>query len=174
MWLYNNKLVAENQTWVNSDGVRHPPNWSAVWSDEDKKAAGMIEVADPRKPSPTFYDSSRNEDGSYASTEHDLNLLKTKFINSTKRGANGFLADSDWQVIAKVERSRSMDKSIVTYRAAVLTACETIEAKITGTADMVAFKVLFDEPQDAEGNATGNAPIHDWPTLNVSVEGGAV
>jgi hypothetical protein len=56
-----------------------------------------------------------------------------------------------------------MDEAVMTYRAAVISACTAIEEAITGAADMAAFKALFDEPQDADGNATGNAPMHDWP-----------
>ena len=157
MWLHDGKLIAENKSWVDTNGIRHPPNWSAVWSDEDKIAAGMEEASDPEKPSGIFYDFSRNEDGSYTSIERDLNLLKTQYIESTKQTANQLLAISDWQVIAKAERDRTIDAAVATYRAAVISACTTIEAAITGAANMAAFQALFDIP------VGGNAPVHDWP-----------
>jgi hypothetical protein len=164
MLLYEGKIIAENKSWVNASGVRHPPNWNAVWSDEDKKAMGMTEVADSERPSELFYqDISQNEDGSYNSTERSLSELKTQYIASTKRAARQWLESSDWQVIAETERERPMDEAVMTYRAAVISACTAIEEAITGAADMAAFKALFDEPQDADGNATGNAPMHDWP-----------
>ena len=157
MWLHDGKLIAENKSWVDTNGIRHPPNWSAVWSDEDKIAAGMEEASDPEKPSGIFYDFSRNEDGSYTSIERDLNLLKTQYIESTKQTANQLLAISDWQVTAKIERNRSIDESIVTYRAEVLTVCETIEGYINACNNLEEFKLLFDIPVD------GVAPMHDWP-----------
>jgi hypothetical protein len=159
MWLYNGKFITENKSWVDVNSIRHPPNWFVVWSDEDKISAGMVEVADPEIPSGIFYDFSRNEDGSYTSTERDLNLLKTQYIESTKQTANQLLALSDWQVIAKIERNRSIDESIVTYRSEVLTVCATIEGYINACDNLEEFKLLFNIPVD------GVAPLHDWPEL---------
>ena len=92
MWLYNGKFITENKSWVDVNSIRHPPNWFTVWSDEYKISVGLVEVADPEIPSGIFYDFSRNEDGSYTSTERDLNLLKTQYIESTKQTANQLLA----------------------------------------------------------------------------------
>tara|TARA_R100001086_G_scaffold241190_1_gene167938 strand:+ start:708 stop:911 length:204 start_codon:yes stop_codon:yes gene_type:complete len=67
MWLYNGKLVEENTSWVDVNGIRHPPNWNVVWSDNDKINAGMTEVSDVERPSDVFYSGiSRNQDGSWA------------------------------------------------------------------------------------------------------------
>ncbi len=139
MWLYNGKLVEENTSWVDKDGIRHPPNWNSVWSDADKINAGMKEVADVEKPSGTFYkDIIRNEDGTYSAT-----------------GAR--LSDSDWQIIAKTERDREIDDATITYREAVLSACNLIETKISSCNSLDEFKALFIIPEE------GNAQIHDWP-----------
>lgn len=160
MWLHNNKLIAESKSWVDANNIRHPPNWSAVWSAEYKISVGMVEVTDPERPSEIFYqDISRNEDGSYDSTERNLVELKTQYIASTKNAARQWLSSSDWQVIAQVERNRVIEEAIVTYRAAVLIACETIEGKINACNSLREFKLLFDTPVD------GNAPIHDWPNI---------
>jgi len=53
---------------------------------------------------------------------------------------------------------------VTTYRAAVRTASNTIEASIDATNSHSAFLALHDTPVDADGNPTGNAPIDDWPT----------
>jgi len=158
MWLYDGKLIAENKSWVDVDNIRHPKNWSAVWSDEDKIAAGMEEASDPEKPSGIFYDFSRNEDGSYTSIERDLNLLKTQYIESTKQTAHQLLAISDWQVIAKAERDRTIDEAVTTYRASVISTCTTIEGQINTCDNLGEFKLLFESPED--GNAP---PMHNWP-----------
>jgi hypothetical protein len=34
---------------------------------------------------------------------------------------------------------------------------------IDAAADHAAFVALFETPVDADGNATGNAPINGWP-----------
>ena len=89
--------------------------------------------------------------------------VKTEWILKTKQTANALLAPSDWQVIAKAERDRSIDSDIATYRAAVITKCTAIEAAITSCKEMADFRKLFDTPVDSDGKATGNPPINDWP-----------
>jgi hypothetical protein len=53
----------------------------------------------------------------------------------------------------------------LTYRAAVRTTSNTIEASINGAADLAAFMALYETPVDSDGVPTGNAPINDWPEL---------
>jgi len=160
MWLYNGKLVQEKTSWVDENGVRHPPNWNDVWSNADKINAGMKEVADVEKPSGILYkDIIRNEDGTYSATELGLEELKTQHIISAKSAARAMLAVSDWQIIAKTERDREIDEATTTYREAVLSACDLIETKISSCNSLNEFKALFIIPED------GNAPIHDWPEM---------
>jgi hypothetical protein len=74
------------------------------------------------------------------------------------------LAPTDWKVIKATEvADYSVDAATLTYRAAVRTASNTIEAAITAAADLAAFIALYDVPVDSDGNPTGNAPINDWP-----------
>jgi hypothetical protein len=159
MWLYDGIYIAENSSWV-ADGVRHPANWH-IWSDEDKKTAGLTEVADPEKPSDLFYTNiSRNEDGSWAAKERGLEELKTQYLASTKSAARARLVASDWQVIAKTERDREIDEATATYRTAVLSSCSTIEGRIAACNTISDFKALFTKPDE------GNEPIHDWPSTD--------
>ena len=57
----------------------------------------------------------------------------------------------------------SVDSATLTYRAAVRTASNSIEASITAAADLAAFMALYDTPVDSDGNPTGKAPINNWP-----------
>jgi hypothetical protein len=52
---------------------------------------------------------------------------------------------------------------VTTYRSAVRTASNTIEAAIDAVNSHAAFLALHDAPVDADGVPTGNAPINDWP-----------
>jgi hypothetical protein len=162
MWLYNNKFIKENKSWVDANSIRHPNNWATVWSDESKIAAGLVEVADPEEPNGIFYDFSRNDDGTYTSTARDLNRLKSQYTELTKHTAHQLLAHSDWQIIAEFKRERTIDSDIVTYRAAVLTSCEIIEGRINVCNNLEEFKLLFNIPTDPDENP----PIHDWPNGN--------
>ena len=48
-WKYNNKTINAGKSWQTSDGVTHPSNWM-IWSDSDKKAAGLTWVDEAVAP----------------------------------------------------------------------------------------------------------------------------
>ena len=160
------QIIQPGRSW-SQDGVTHPSNWE-IWTPEYKSSMGITEFIPDPQPDSRFYTWSQNEDLSYNQTEKTLadttredgtteDGLKTVWVDKTKTTANTLLAPTDWQVIAKAERDRAIDSGVATYRAAVISACTTIEAAITGAADMAAFQALFDTP------VGGNAPVHDWP-----------
>jgi len=99
-------------------------------------------------------------------TDDDGNVtdgLKTIWKQRTKETAASLLAPTDWQVIKATEvADYSVPSAVTTYRAAVRTASNTIEAAIDAASDMTAFMALFDVPV-VDGEPSGNAPINDWP-----------
>ena len=178
------QVIHAGKAW-SQNGITHPRNWH-IWTAEYKANMGITEIVKQSPPNSRFYKWSQNKDGSYNQSEKSLSDvpavdrdgnavndadgnqiiydgLKTIWIAQCKTTANALLALTDWQVIAKAERDRAIDSSVATHRAAVISACTTIEAAITGAANMAAFQVLFDNPVDGDGKPTGNAPIHDWP-----------
>ena len=89
--------------------------------------------------------------------------LKSQAIATVKAQAGDLLAPTDWMVIKASEVSDySVDSATLTYRAAVRTASNTIEAAITAASDLAAFIALYDVPM-VNDMPTGNAPINDWP-----------
>ena len=177
-WKLGDKIIREGRSWSN-DGVTHPTNW-AIWSDADKKAAGLT-WEDP----PAFFDNRFYWDASTPKALDDVNEvddngkaiidpmtgkqlvtkgLKTVYIEQTKQTANDKLSATDWYVTRKAEDSTAtIPSDVTTYRAAVRTQSDTIEKAITDAADHAAFMALFDAPVDSDGNPAGNAPINDWP-----------
>jgi len=89
--------------------------------------------------------------------------LKWNAIQTVKAQAAGLLSATDWYVVRKSETDEAIPADVLTYRAAVRTASNTIEAAITACDTHDAFMALYDTPVDAEGEPTGNAPINDWP-----------
>ena len=179
------QVIRANSSWTDAKGITHPRNWH-IWSAEYKAGLGIAEIVEEPHPDSRFYKWSQNQDGSYNQSEKSLvdvpqvdrdgnavndidgnqiikDGLKSTWINQCKDTANALLSPTDWQVIAEAERERPMNEAVLTYRAAVISACTAIETAITGAADMAAFKALFDTPRDADGNATGNDPIRAWP-----------
>ena len=185
--LNNTKELKPGKTWIDDNGVQHPSNWASVWSDDVKASYGIKEVSIQIKPDNKFYNISGPAlDGSWTSKPKNLDDtnevdrdgnarldadgnqivikgLKSEWIAKTKQTANSLLVPTDWQVIAKAERDRAIDSDVATYRAAVIAKCAAIETAITNTADLDAFKTLFDAPVDSDGRPTGTPPIHDWP-----------
>ena len=179
MWTYQGKHIKEGRSWVNADGITHPTSWGR-WSDADKTAAGLVWANDPAPFDNRFWwdaDTPKalddvnevDEDGSPVldpiTNEQVVTLgLKSVWKNTIKTQAGGLLQPTDWMVIKASEvADYTVPADITTYRAAVRTASNTIEASIDGAADHAAFVALFDTPVDADGNPTGNAPIADWP-----------
>jgi len=178
MWKYGETVIRVGRSWTNNDGITHPRNW-ANWSDADKAAAGLVWEDDPAPFDSRFYwsaDVPKNiddvnevdEDGNPLLDEDGVQVvtkgLKTNAIELVKTQAGGLLAPTDWMVIKAAEvEDYSVPTDILTYRAAVRAASNTIEAAITAATDHAAFMALYDVPVDADGNPTGNAPIVDFP-----------
>tara|TARA_R100000664_G_C2754980_1_gene142653 strand:+ start:965 stop:1651 length:687 start_codon:yes stop_codon:yes gene_type:complete len=153
--LNNTKELKPGKSWVDDNGLQHPSNWASVWSDDVKASYGIKEVSIQTKPDSKFYwVNGPHIDGTWTSKERSLEDvkevdndgkaildadgnqvitpgLKSQWVNRIKEKANGLLAPTDWQVIAKAERDRAVDSDVATYRAAVITACTAIRKSIT-------------------------------------------
>ena len=186
-WKYGSKIIREGRGWTDNAGTKHPYNWN-IWSDADKKAAGLTWEDPPASEAP--YDNrfywGRQADGTLIpkllidvkAVDDDGKAiidpmtgkqlvtkgLKTVYIEQTKQTANNKLVSTDWYITRKAEDSTTtIPSDVTTYRAAVRTKSGTIETAITNAAAHAAFMALFDVPVDSDGNPTGNAPINDWP-----------
>ena len=185
-WKHNGKVIREGRAWTDSNGVTHPRQW-ARWPDADKTAMGLVWEDAPASEAPfdsEFYtgrqadgtliekaltDVNEVDDDGNARTDIDGNQVVTLGLKSeakkrVKQTAADKLAKTDWYVIRKAEDSTAtIPAAVTTYRTAVRTASNTIETAIDNAADHAAFMALYNVPTDDDGNATGNAPINDWP-----------
>ena len=174
---YNGRIIRAGRAWTDNDGIQHPVNWM-VWDDETKAAKGLVWEDDAASFDGRFYwsagvarslDDVNEVDADGNAIMEDGNQLVTKGLKSNaiatvKAQAAGLLAPTDWKVIKSTEvADYSVDAATLTYRAAVRTASNTIEATITAASDLTAFMALYDVPVDSDGNPTGNAPINNWP-----------
>jgi len=182
-WKYNGAEVQVGRSWKNNTNIRHPSNWG-VWSDSDKKAAGLTWVDDVAPPDHRFYSGRDSDDkliekvlADTDATDKDGNKLKdadgnqiineglkTVWVRRTKETANSLLLKSDWEVTRKAEKGTAIASATTTYRDKVRTACNTIETKINNCSNLTEFKALFDVPKDSDGNPSGNPPIYDFPS----------
>lgn len=178
MYTYNERIIRAGRGWTDANGVKHPTNWMR-WDDATKTAMGLVWVDDPAPYDNRFYwdantpkniadvnevdengDPVLDEKGNQVVTKG----LKSVAIDQVKVTAGSLLAPTDWMVVKASEvEGYSVPADVLTYRAAVRTASNDIEAAITACTTHDAFMALYDTPVDADGNATGNAPINDWP-----------
>ena len=183
MWKLGDTVIREGKSWRDSNGVTHPQTW-ARWTDDEKKAAGLTFVADPKTWDNRFYwgwnadetalierniaDVNEVDDDGNPILDQDGNQvvtlgLKSVAIARTKETARTRLSKTDWMVTRKAEAGTAIPSTVTDYRTAVRTASGTIETAITNAADLAAFMALYDTPVDSNGDPTGNAPIHNWP-----------
>lgn len=178
-WKLGDKIIREGRSW-SADGITHPTNWG-IWSDADKKAAGLTWEDPPASFDNRFYWDANtpralddvnavDEDGNAVLDENGEQIvtlgLKSLWKATIKEQAAGLLVSTDWYVIRKSEDSTAtIPSNVTTYRAAVRTKSGTIEAAIDNAADHAAFMALFDTPMDDQDppQPTGNPPIADWP-----------
>ena len=182
VWKYNGAEVQLGSSWKDNKNIRHPANWS-VWSDAQKKTAGLTWTDDVATPDNRFY-SGRDSDGKVieraladsdavdesgnklkdADGNQIVNLgLKSVWIKITKQRANDLLSKSDWEITRKAEKGTAIASATTTFRDKVRTACNTIETKINGCSSFADFKALFDAPVDSKGIVSGPPPIDDFP-----------
>jgi hypothetical protein len=181
-WKYNDRIIRVGRSWTgialdengNEIEVTHPRNW-AIWSDEDKVAAGLVWEDDPAPFDSRFYWSAGipknlddvnevDEDGNPLLNIDGVQVvtkgLKTNAIAHVKTTAAGKLQSTDWYVTRQAETGTAIPSAVTDYRAAVRTASETIETAIQGVTTHADFMALYEAPEG------GNAPINDWPENN--------
>jgi hypothetical protein len=177
-WKYGHITIRAGRAWTDNDGIQHPANWGS-WSDAEKTAAGLVWEDDPAPYDNRFFwdantpkalddVNATDEDGNALLDENGDQVvtlgLKSQWIAITKQRAGDMLSATDWMVVKAAEvADYSVPADVTTYRAAVRTASNAIEAAISGVTTHQAFLALHEAPVDADGNVTGNAPINDWP-----------
>jgi len=143
----HNDTVIPLDTPFTIDGTSYPANWLRLTSIEEKNAVGITEVADVTATyDDRFYWGVDNpkqlEDITVTPDQGDPYTqygLKHQWIAQVKDTANKLLAQTDWMVIRKVERSVDIPADIATYRAAVIAECTRLVTAIQGCVDVPAL-----------------------------------
>jgi hypothetical protein len=139
MFLLNGKPLQESVQFKDADGTTYPANWLNQSTEEEKAAIGVIWVADPVKLDDRFYwDGNPNnpkalEDKEETDSEGNKSVtkgLKSNFIAQIKQTAGSLLAQTDWYVIRKAERSIDIPSKVVIERAKIVAEADRLEAAI--------------------------------------------
>ena len=133
MFMLDNKPLPLD-TGFTHNGIQYPNNWLRLASSADRSAIGITEVADPEPYDDRFYWGLDNP--------KDLDGLKAYWISQIKDTAGKLLAETDWMIVRKMERSIDIPAAIATSRASVVTECARLETAITSAADVSALIVV--------------------------------
>jgi hypothetical protein len=124
MFLLNGKVIQPGTSFTDANGVQYPPQWLYQTTLEEKQAIGIIEVPDPVRADDRFY-----WDGNINNPK-DLDGLKKHFIAEIKDTAGKLLANTDWYVIRKVERSIDVPSEVALKRTQIVTESNRLEIDI--------------------------------------------
>jgi hypothetical protein len=160
---YNGSPISIDRPFTAPDGTK----FANLRNPAIREAFGVTEVADPPYFDQRFYWSPDNPkllddreevdengdpmwvkvlgevDGEPAMVDSDVRLvtkgLKSQWIAQTKATAGSLLAQSDWMVIRKAERAVDVPAETQTYRAAIITEADRLEAAIAACANVEAL-----------------------------------
>ena len=89
--------------------------------------------------------------------------LKTQAKEKAKQQANSFIKQFNWLVERSIyDSSKTIPSAVGTYVGDIKTDCAAIEAAIDGASDMAAFKALYEDTRDSDGNVTEVARVNRW------------
>ena len=160
---YNGSTISIDRPFTAPDGTKY----ANLRNPAIREALGVTEVADPPAYDQRFFWSPDNPkllddreevdengdpmwvkvlgevDGEPAMVDSDVRLvtkgLKSQWIAQTKATAGSLLAQSDWMVIRKAERAVDVPAETQTYRAAIITEADRLEAAIAACANVEAL-----------------------------------
>jgi hypothetical protein len=160
---YNGSPISIDRAFTAPDGTKY----ANLRNPAIRQALGVTEVADPPYYDQRFYWGVDNPkllddreevdengdplwvkvlgevDGEPAMVDSDVRLvtkgLKSQWIAQTKATAGSLLAQSDWMVIRKAERAVDVPAETQTYRAAIITEADRLEAAIAACANVEAL-----------------------------------
>jgi len=172
MWKYSGRTIRENKSWVDDNGITHPRNWH-IWSPSDKAAAGLTEVTPETPPDSRLYTWGYEADGvtivktakalaDVGSGDDLVKGVKSSLIDEVKSQQGSLLAQTDWAVVRKSEKTTAIPSAISTWRDAIRAKATAMEEAIDGAADTAAVAALF-LSWDEDGNKSGI--LYDWPEL---------
>ena len=89
--------------------------------------------------------------------------LKTQAKEQAKRTANSLISRFNWLVERSIyDSSKTIPSAVSTYVAAIRTDCGDIETAIDGASNMTAFKALYTDTVNSDGEVTQVARVNRW------------
>ena len=134
-----------------------------TWSASDKKVTTSYTITAKSLVDVNDVDKDGNAIKDYKGNQTVTLGLKTLAKNLTKQRANNYISRFNWLVERLAyDSSKTIPSAVGTYVGDIKTDCAAIEAAIDGASDMAAFKALYEDTRDSDGNVTEVAKINRW------------
>ena len=190
MWHSDSLGVIRTPQTITKDGIRYPRE---IFRTLPKAELAKLGITPARvvTPDQRYYNTGAETltlvDGetviSYATTEKDVEGLKTQLASKIKQNVGSLLASSDWRVIREADGGTAMTDAWKTYRNEVRAHGNSLESGVEAFASLQAVKnfqnhpiveVRYTSTYDAEGvetigpatenyNRTVDKTYWDWP-----------
>lgn len=142
MFMLNGQQLNIDTPFVIGD-TSYPANWLRLTSLEEKNAVGITEVPDPEPFDFRFFEKA----GVYKSIE----TVRPYFIRQAKGMMAGFLRDTDWALLRKMDTGQEVPEKIVVVRSQARAEAERLVSAIMQAESVADLIPIVDNPQ--------------WPTL---------
>ena len=140
------KLFSPYTLWEDKNGTQYSPDFLLSLTSDQKQDLGIYDVAYANRPDDRFYNVTQNDPSfdqaekivkvTYSSTAKDMEELHPQWIANVNQMANSILAQSDWMLVRKIERSVDVPAKIVTYRAAIITEANRLTTGIAAATNV--------------------------------------
>ena len=154
------KLFSPYTIWEDKHGTQYGPDSLFALTASQKQDLGIYDVAYGNRQDDRFYTITENAPAfdqaekivkvTYSATAKEMNDvgeskgLKSQWIAQTNQTANSYLAQSDWMLVRKIERSVDVPAKIVTYRAAVIAEANRLTTAITAATTITQLIAAID------------------------------
>ena len=147
MWYSETLGTIKTPRALTVDGIQHPSNIFRAWTKPELLAIGIaparVDVPDSRYYN-TGAESYTFTDGewviSYATTEKDVESLKSQVIEKINAHVGSLLSSSDWMVIRAADGGTAMTEAWTTYRNEVRAHGNSLESGVEAFASVAAVK----------------------------------
>jgi len=146
-----------------NDKFEYTSQATYTWSASDKKVTtsytitdkSLVDIEQKDESGNNILDEKGNKTYSYG--------LKTQAKEKAKQQANSFIKQFNWLVERSIyDSSKTIPSAVGTYVGDIKTDCAAIETAIDGASNMAAFKALYEDTRDSDGNVTEVARINRW------------
>ena len=156
-----------NPKGITIDGIKYPKGIFTLWTVAELKAVGIVPITTTGSHLNIEYYIEVDE--SYAIADDKASVVRTigtkagdqvlatvksKQVSHAKRMCNNILANTDWYVTRKSERSVAIPDKIIAFRAAVLAVYTAAKSAINGAANIGALVTVNTNSTGATASIT--------------------